>query len=200
MEEIKILYVDDNHDDGLSKYLEQDYRNENIKIISDELKFNVESDSYETMLNNKKIQESDIIIIDSKLFEDSKVQNEKITGEDLSIILQNSFSFKRFLVITQNDYSGQLGFCPKWDSMLEKDYKVFYENNIKQKLDKCVEEILVIRKFFDKLKGKESINKILIDKMSNKMSGINEYDNLSKKDIDDMVTIFNTIKDSINAK
>lgn len=200
MEEIKILYVDDNHDDGLSKYLEQDYKNENSKIISDEYKFNIDDDNYLTLLENKKIQESDIIIIDSKLFEDSKVQDEKITGEDLSIILQNSFCYKRFIVITQNDYSEQLGFCPKWNSMLEKDYKIFYEKNLKPKLDKSVEEILVMHKFLDKLKAKESIDKILIDKMKNKMSGIYEYDNLTKKDIDDIASLFNDIKDSLNGK
>lgn len=200
MEEIKILYVDDNHDDGLSRYLELDYQSENLKIVSDEYKFNIDDDNYLTLLENKKIQESDIIIIDSKLFEDSKVQDEKITGEDLSIILQNSFSYKRFIVITQNDYSEQLGFCPKWNSMLEKDYKIFYEKNLKPKLDKSVEEILVMHKFLDKLKAKESIDKILIDKMKNKMSGIYEYDNLTKKDIDDIASLFNDIKDSLNGK
>lgn len=199
MEEIKILYVDDNHDDALSKYLELDYQSENSKIISDEYKFNIDDD-YVTLLSNKKIQESDIIILDSKLFEDSKVQDEKITGEDLSIILQNTFSFKRFLVITQNDYSDKLGFCSKWNSMSEKDYKVFYERTLKPKLDKCVEEILTMRKFFDKLKEKKLLNKLFIEKINNKMSGINEYDELKKEDIDDIASLFNDIKDSINGK
>ena len=102
MDKIIITYIDDRHDEILSKYLDKEYKNSNYEIIYEELLFK-QSEGYESLINNPKVVQSNIIIIDSRLFENAKVGEAKFTGEEFKIILRKYYPFIEVIVITQND-------------------------------------------------------------------------------------------------
>ena len=68
MEKINILYIDDDLDHHTERYLNEVYNNPIIEKIYDELLFRSENGSYESLLNDIKVNKADVIIIDSKLF------------------------------------------------------------------------------------------------------------------------------------
>ena len=86
MEKIKISYIDDLIDTNLSKYLDN-YSLEGYEIESMEIKFKTDK-GYESLLNNSNIRISNIVLIDSKLFENNNANQGKFTGEEFKIILK----------------------------------------------------------------------------------------------------------------
>lgn len=82
MQLINMLYVDDKIDLFVSKYLSE-YSNDKARYEYLELKF--ESNySYENLINSEEIQKSDILFLDSMLFENSTVMENKISGKSLA--------------------------------------------------------------------------------------------------------------------
>ena len=84
MELITMLYVDDKIDLYVSKYLNL-YSNDKAEYKYSELKFENKY-SYEDLLKNDEIQKADILFLDSMLFENGNVKNNKISGEELSLL------------------------------------------------------------------------------------------------------------------
>ncbi|HEU6660681.1 TPA: hypothetical protein VV334_001994, partial [Streptococcus pneumoniae] len=66
--DIKLTYIDDKLDPLLVDYLYTISEKEHI-FEYDEYKFDSSKDSYQSLLENTSIASSDIIIVDSKLFE-----------------------------------------------------------------------------------------------------------------------------------
>lgn len=98
MELITMLYVDDKIDLYVSKYLNS-YSNDRADYKYSELKFENKY-SYEDLLENNEIQKADILFLDSMLFENGNVQDNKISGEELGLIIKKIFPFKEIIVIT----------------------------------------------------------------------------------------------------
>ena len=101
MEILKILYIDDNPEPSLSKYLDK-YKNSSCDIEYSDIKFNPD-EGYESLINNAEVKSANIIFIDSKLFENRTAIAGKFTGEEFKIILKKYFPFIEVIVITQND-------------------------------------------------------------------------------------------------
>ena len=71
MENINILYIDDKIDPHITKYLDSSIEITDVNIFTNEYEFNIESDTYKTILENEEIKKADIILIDSRLFENA---------------------------------------------------------------------------------------------------------------------------------
>ena len=93
MELINMLYVDDKIDLYVSKYLNS-YSSDMVKYKYSELKFENKY-SYEDLLKNDEIQKADILFLDSMLFENGNVQDNKISGEELGLIIKKFFRIKK---------------------------------------------------------------------------------------------------------
>lgn len=93
MELITMLYVDDKIDLFVSKYLNE-YSNNKARYEYLELKFE-NNYSYEDLLNSEEIQKSDILFLDSMLFENSTVLDNKISGEELGLIIKKYFLLRK---------------------------------------------------------------------------------------------------------
>ena len=89
MEILKILYIDDNPEPSLSKYLDK-YKNSSCDIEYSDIKFNPD-EGYESLINNAEGKSANIIFIDSKLFENRTAIAGKFTGEEFKIILKKYF-------------------------------------------------------------------------------------------------------------
>lgn len=71
---IKLIYVDDKLDPLLVEYL-YDFRKDDTIIAYNEIEFDSSSRDYESLLTDNRVLESDIIVIDSKLFENEYAES-----------------------------------------------------------------------------------------------------------------------------
>ena len=97
METIKLVYIDDTPDNDLSKYLDR-YSSNDYQFESSEIEFDPTQD-YNSLLCNPEVQSANIIIIDSRLFENKTVTGGKFTGEEFKLVLKKFYPFIEFLLI-----------------------------------------------------------------------------------------------------
>lgn len=189
MSEMKILYIDDVIDITLSKYLENKY-NEDYS----EYRFDC-SKSYEELLNSKSVQESNIIIIDSRLFENEGAKN-KYTGEQFKIILKKLFPFIEVIVITQNPVS-EKNTLKKYNSTKIRSADEYYDSVLAPQIEALSSSIDEYRSIAEKLSPKK-YDKLLVENIKSSLKGINEYDQLKSSDIDSLIKAFKELQEKID--
>lgn len=197
MEKINILYIDDDLDTHTEDYLNEFYTNPTVQKSFNDLFFDPEKDSYESLLNNDKVKKADVIIIDSKLFQDASVADAKLSGEEFRIIIKKFFPYKEIIVITQNAIIPGFDIISKYDSGKQQSVEVFYNGCLKERLDKSIDNILLYRRINVKLKTNENINSILLEKIDNNLCGILEYEDFTKRDLDNLISSFEEIKEQL---
>ena len=104
MEEYNLLYIDDDIDSQLSEYLDKDLKNalqSDIVLNISEHEFKP-AEGYKSLLENPQVATANIILIDSRLFENNSATDGKFSGEEFKIILKKQFPFIEVVVITQN--------------------------------------------------------------------------------------------------
>jgi len=200
MEKINILYIDDNIDPHITKFLDSSIDITDVSISTNEYTFNIESDTYKTILENEEIKKADIILIDSRLFENSHTGVSKISGEEIKIIITKFFPFKNIIVISQNGTNESLGILSKYKHSKDLSPKEYYDNEWKDIIEKSIQEILIIRNINSQLKDNENIETIVKEKIENNLVGICQYDELSKDDIDECIKAFKEIKEICDEK
>lgn len=193
MDTIRILYVDDNTDNFISEYLSEQYMCENMEKEYDERPFSSE-DSYETLLNDKKLHLADILIIDSVLFENASVINEKLAGEEFEVILKKVFPFKEVIVVSQNDFDDEYQIIKKYDSSSRGDKQQFFEENWKPILDSAVNKVVLYRKILKRIEEKNYVEKYFLEGMQQSIVGESGYDKLTVEDIDKLITAFESVR------
>ena len=196
---IRLVYVDDDHEPALSKYLAK-YDNDKCEIIhEDDIPYNA-SDGYEELLNNTKIQEANIVVIDSKLFSNS--DTKKVSGEEFKIILEKVYPFIEVLVITQMDIEDGFVKIKKFNPQIHKSTaKEYYCDVMKKPLDDAVERLLNYRSILKKIKDNSAIDRVLREKIENSIEGYSgSYDELTKADIDEIIKTFREVQALINEK
>lgn len=99
MEIINLVYIDDNPDTTLDKYLDSEYKNPDFIINYSDIIFNPQ-DGYEILLKNNTVQSANVILIDSKLFENSNANIGKFSGEEFKIVLKKYFPFIEVIIVT----------------------------------------------------------------------------------------------------
>lgn len=110
--DIKLTYIDDKLDSLLVEYLYTLSQEEQI-FEYDEYLFDSSKDSYKSLLENNDTASSDIIIVDSKLFENESAKS-KFTGQELKIIFATANPFIQVIVITQNNNLAKYGVIKKF--------------------------------------------------------------------------------------
>ena len=187
-----LIYIDDNIDFGLNKYLKENADILNYKYKEREFKT---SETYEDLLNDTLIQQANIIIIDSRLFEDSRVINGKFTGQEFKLLLNKTLPFIEVLLISQNIDNNELGFIKKFDNRNgNTDENVFYDRKLKNEITEAIERLNKVHRIYDQLKKNEAIDKYLVEKIESSLSGEIGFDNLKKEDIDEIIKVFNELR------
>lgn len=133
--ELNIVYIDDKIETELSAFLERleneiKYKDYSYKTY--EISFQSKEDTYITLLQKEVVKKADIIIIDSRLFDDSSNLEERLSGEEFSLILQNHFSYKKVIIITQNEIQSAFGQLKKWDTDLGISAYDYYSKDLFQ--------------------------------------------------------------------
>lgn len=193
MQLITMIYVDDKIDLFVSKYLKE-YSNDKANYEYLELKF--ESNySYENLLNSEEIKKSDILFLDSMLFENSTVRDNKISGEELGLIIKKIFPFKEIIVITQYQEKMEYSTLKKYNSSTYNcDSNLFFNDNWNKVIEKATENIILNRNILKNISSKKYVEKFLFEKMENSINGVLDYDNLTKVDIDNLINAFEEMR------
>ena len=191
---IRLLYIDDSLDSYITDYLNEEYKKEKVETVYNEIGFTVDN-NYEWLLNNEYVKRANIIIIDSSLFKEDNAKN-LFTGEEFKIIFKKFFPYSEVIIVSQNiENDKKYGIVEKYKkSKATKTSKEHYDSVLKPLLDDYSKSILELRNILIKIEGNEVLNKILVDKIGNSLSGIIEYSNMTSEDMRDLIEGFQRIE------
>lgn len=194
-EKIKIIYIDDAPDFGLSEYLSE-YKQDDYEFESIDIHFE-SNKGYEGLIRDPKVTSANIIFIDSKLFENRKASDGKFTGEEFKVILKKLFPFIEVIVITQNEVQPGYETIKKYSHQQNINVKEYYGEIIPNKIEDAIRRICESRKIMSTIQNNNRWEKLLVEKIYNSLNGLNTYDELSKEDIDNIINIFKKIHEMV---
>ncbi len=194
MEFINILYIDDSFQPQLSHYLASKYSNEELGFTYNELKFTADTTLVE-LLNNSMISNANIIILDSRLFQNDIVGEEKFNGEEVKTILQKYLPYIEILIITQNDGVDGYDFIKKFkSSRTQTNHFEYYDEYLKSKIEDAIKKIKAYRFVFSKIATSGRFEESIINKLKDSIDGILAYDELRKSDIYELIKAFKELE------
>lgn len=188
------MYIDDERDEAISAYLEDGYRNDKYDVRYQEVEFDVQK-GYEGLLDSPEVAAANVILIDSKLFENNNDECKgKFSGEEFRMILRKIFPFIEVVVISQNGENRDYEIIPKYRSGSSETSDKYYERVLKEKIDASIERVITFRNISKKLENNKEIEKFLVEKTMDSLNGINNYDGLTKDDIDNLIDAFKSLE------
>ncbi len=194
-ETIKIVYVDDAPEPDLSKYLDS-FTHNNCKIAHEDVVFDPDK-GYESLINDMRIRTANIILIDSKLFENRSSVAGKFTGEQFKMILRKHFPFIEVIVVTQNDIEEGYNKIPKYKYSPSESSLDYYHRILPEVLNTLIKNILEYRMIAENLQDNKALEQVLVEKIKNSLNGIDLYDELTKTDIDNFVKVFKEVQEAL---
>lgn len=203
MENINIVYVDDNPDIYLNLFLES-YKEEGIKINYSSIIFE-QDDSYKTLLENQVIRDANIVFIDSRLFENRGV-GSVLSGEEFKLIIKKIFPYIEVIVISQKAIGEDFQTIAKYDltsyvsnvDEIQKSAFDFYSREIIPLIKEKIQNIIEFRKILERIQNeKNEIDKYLVENIENSIKGTDEYDQLSSEDLDNVIKAFQSFVSKI---
>lgn len=193
-EKIKLVYIDDDRDEAISAYLEEDYQSDIYDVEYQEIEFEGDK-GYESLLDSPKVTLANVILIDSRLFENDSIKCKgKFSGEEFRMILRKVFPFIEVLVISQNGENKDFEIIPKYRSGSSETPKEYYERVLKNKINESIKRVITFRNISKKLENNKGIEKFLVEKTVDSLNGVNDYEALTKEDIDKLITAFQSIE------
>lgn len=195
MPTLKMLYIDDNPEPALSKYLDK-YQSTACEFDYSDITFNPD-DGYESLIYNTEVTNSNIIFIDSALF-DRNTTKGKFTGEEFKILLKKKFPFIEVIVITQNEVNDEYETISKYDSKSGKSPEEYYGEKLPMLLEQSIRNIFEVRKIVSEMEKNPSWEKVMIEKIINSVNGQGTFDELTKNDIDNVIGMFRELQEKID--
>ena len=207
MKSLNIVYIDDDIDTGLSRFLAttlKDYKLE-VKSLDDPICFTYNeiefrsSQDYKSLINNNYVSDANIIIIDNRLFIENSRFNNVFTGKEFMLIMKKISPFIETLIITQNNELDGLNVIHKFSgkNCNREQIDEYYKNQLMPKIDFAAESIINFFIIFNELKNSKSIDPVLIDKIHTSLENENVYKDISKNDIDDLITILKDVYNEV---
>ena len=197
MEKYSLVYIDDNPETALTRYLDEEFKSDNYELVCSEIIFKPE-DGYESLLSDQRVSSANIILIDSWLFENRTATNVKFTGEEFKLILKKLFPFIEVIVITQNGTDSEIRKIAKYDKSFGDSASEYYDSKLPTIINKAVSDIKQYRILADLVKKNDIWEDVLKDKVIATLKGTNTYDKLTKDDIDSLILAFKEIQESLN--
>lgn len=197
MEKYSLVYIDDNPETALSRYLDEEFKSDNYEINCSEIIFKPE-EGYESLLSDQRVCSANIILIDSWLFENRTAANAKFTGEEFKLILKKLFPFIEVIVITQNGTDSNIRKISKYDKSLAESASEYYASKLPKIINQAVSDIQQYRLLADLVKKNDTWEDVLKDEVIATLKGSNTYDKLTKDDIDRLISAFKEIQENLN--
>lgn len=197
MDKYSLVYIDDNPEAALTRYLDEEFHSDKYEILCTEIIFKP-AEGYESLLSNPKVRSANIILIDSRLFENRTVTDAKFTGEEFKLVLKKFFPFIEVIVITQNENDSEITKIAKYDRSSGKSPSEYYASTLPEIINEAVAKIHQYWLLAELVKSNDSWEDILKDKIMTTLNGSNTYDNLTKEDIDGLVLAFKEIQEILD--
>jgi hypothetical protein len=129
------------------------------------------------------------------LFENDSIKCKgKFSGEEFRMILRKVFPFIEVLVISQNGENKNFEIIPKYRNGSSETSKEYYGRVLKGKIDESIRRVITFRNISKKLESNKEIEKFLVEKTVDSLNGVNDYEDLSKDDIDKLITAFQSME------
>lgn len=197
MDMYALVYIDDNPEIALTRYLYEEFHSDDYDILCSEIIFKPE-DGYESLLADQRVSSANIILIDSWLFENRTAADAKFTGEEFKLILKKLFPFIEVIVITQNGTDSEIRKIAKYDKSLANSASEYYASTLPKIIGEAVADIKQYRLLADIVKKNDIWEDVLRDKVIATLKGTTTYDKLTKADIDSLILAFKEIQESLN--
>jgi|LSQX01.1.fsa_nt_gb hypothetical protein len=203
MSEMRIVYIDDQIDEILSRYISQSYcanayinqlSKQSIAKVYEEVRF-VGEEGYESLLHNVKVRSANVILIDNHLFEEHSAGSGKFSGKQFKVILRKLLPFVEVLIITQDEQLQGDNIIHKFSGRHGEDPDLYYEKHLNSILDEAINAVLEFEFLADDLKQSTDVEKLLIEKILQSLQGDDSYDALTKADIDSLISSFKELRD-----
>lgn len=197
MNKYSLVYIDDKPEIALTKYLDKEFHSDKYEIECSEIIFQPE-EGYESLLSNPKVRTANIILIDSWLFENRTATGGKFTGEEFKLVLKKIFPFIQVIVITQNGTDTEINKIAKYDKDFDKTPSEYYSKLLPNYIDKAVDNVHQYQLMAELVNKNDSWEDVLKDKVLATLRGTNIYDDITKSDIDCLISAFKRIQESLN--
>ncbi|MGY4789060.1 hypothetical protein ACVNSY_19560 [Bacillus sp. OHL2] len=206
---INICYIDDTPDSMLSRYLDkycESYSKENdngYNLTHSDYTFS-KVDNYKSLLKNTTVTKSNIIIIDSWLFENQNSTLGKFTGEEFKIILRQVLPFIKTIVISQNDTDKRSLTIKKFQSIgsynSREESEDFYAKELGPLLEMNIKSTIEEFAVLGKIEEDKEIDQVLISTIQTTIKGIQDKALFEKEDLDKLILLFNEVKENYENK
>ena len=201
MSEIRIVYIDDQIDELLSRYINEEYRatplnvapGHHVQKICKEVRFEGEN-GYGSLLNNPEVRAANVILIDNHLFEERTADTGKFSGKQFKVILRKMLPYVEVLIITQDEGLEGDNIIHKFSDRHGADSNSYYREHLNGVVDTAIKEVFEFKALGDDLSQSTDVEKLLVDTIMQSLQGDTSYDALSKNDIDDLISAFKEIK------
>lgn len=192
-----LVYIDDTPDASLTRYLDKDFCHDNYEIVCSEITYNPE-EGYASLLTDPKVRGANIILVDSWLFENRTATGGKFTGEEFKLILKKLFPFIEVIVITQNDATGEINKIAKYDRSCGQTATEYYSSVLPRSISAAVANIKQYWLLSELVKQNDIWEDVLKNKVIAALTGTSTYDELTKTDVDNLISAFKEIQESLN--
>ena len=195
---INIVYIDDIIQSHLAKYL-YEFVFAPYEIVYKEFEFK-QTTTYEDLLNLEEVRMANIIIIDSKLFENGRVQGSKFTGEEFKLILRKVLPFIEVIIVTAKMIEQNIEHVVKYKTKSQPEISPFdyYESKLRKIIEKSIITIDALNGINSRLESNVNISKTLVDEIKSMLEGRSKYTGISEEKLDEIIGAFKELKDSIN--
>lgn len=209
---IRLMYVDDDPDLILSKFihsleskdfLKNNNLNENVCISVSEYRLK-KDDSFGALIKTIKDNQVNILLIDSKLYEDQSVLN-KITGEAVKLYLKQFLPYVEVIVISSKEIDGNCLTISKSRENSVKDgedqYKEGedqYNDTLVPRIVDCVKKVQENLYLAEEMKKGATFDKYISDRIVASLNFNEDYSSITKNDIDNLVDAFKAIQEKID--
>lgn len=200
MNEINLLYIDDEYESNLVEYLielENTEQFDNFKLNFEQYEYDIRKD-YKQLITLNKVIQANIIIIDSKLFKETDHVTSKFYGETFVLILETINPYIKTIILSQDMKTFPEIKIEKFkDDNANLDYKDYYDEKLKPLLQRYISEIRIKRSLIGEL---EKVDKLLKDNIKNQILGLSSYSNFEKSDLDQLIKEFQNIREYYEKK
>lgn len=198
MNTIYILYIDDGPEPSLARYLDKKYKNNKYKIEYSDIIFNPEKEGYDSLLANPKVKSANIVLVDSRLFENQTATKGKFTGEEFKLVLKKFYPYIEVLVITQNPIEGDISMISKYNHSCGKSADEYYNSLLPTHIEQAIANIEQYWLLSEKMNRNDSWDDMIKSKVMATLNGSDQYDELTKSDIDSLIQAFKDIQGALD--
>ncbi len=197
MDMYSLVYIDDQPEAALAEYLDRGFRSDKYGVEYTEIIFNPE-EGYESLLIDPRVRAANIVLIDSRLFENKTATVGKFSGEEFKLVLKKFYPFIEVIVITQNGNDTEIVKINKYDKSCGLSASEYYAQHLPNLINSAVDNIHQYRLLSEMVNRNDSWEVVLKDKVISTLKGSNTYDELTKSDIDSLIIAFREMQESLN--